>query len=135
MLTIVGILFLVLPGTARGEYFRQWLEDFYPQVANEGISRATWETAFDGIDQIDARVLEKARFQPEFTVEIWEYLDSRVTPLSVERGLQMAHYYAQTLAAVENRFGVEARILLAIWSMESAYGTIFDKPERLHYVP
>jgi membrane-bound lytic murein transglycosylase B len=103
--------------------------------SHEGISRATWETAFDGIDQPDARVLEKARFQPEFTVEIWDYLDSRVTPLGVERGLQMEQYYSQTLAAVENRFGVEANVLLAIWSMESDYGAIFDKPERLHYVP
>jgi membrane-bound lytic murein transglycosylase B len=135
LLTIVGILFLVLPESASGEDFRQWLESFYSQVANEGISRATWETAFEGIDQPDARVLEKARFQPEFTVEIWEYLDSRITPSSVERGLQMELHYTQTLAAIENRFGVEAKILLAIWSMESAYGTIFDKPERLHYVP
>jgi membrane-bound lytic murein transglycosylase B len=135
LLTIVGILFLVLPGAAWGEDFRQWLEGFYPQVASQGISRTTWETAFAGIDQPDARVLEKARFQPEFTVEIWDYLDSRVTPLSVERGMRMARYYAQTLAAVENRFGVEAKVLLAIWSMESAYGAIFDKPERLHYVP
>ncbi|MEX1301234.1 MAG: lytic murein transglycosylase [Desulfotignum sp.] len=135
LLTIVGILFLVLPGSASGEDFRQWLESFYSQVANEGISRATWETAFEGIDQPDARVLKKAHFQPEFTVEIWEYLDSRITPSSVDRGLQMELHYAQTLAAIENRFGVEAKILLAIWSMESAYGTIFDKPERLHYVP
>jgi membrane-bound lytic murein transglycosylase B len=135
LLTLVGILFLVLPGAAWGEDFRQWLEGFYPQVVSHGISRTTWETAFAGIDQPDARVLEKARFQPEFTVEIWDYLDSRVTPLSVERGMRMARYYAQTLAAVENRFGVEAKVLLAIWSMESAYGAIFDKPERLHYVP
>ncbi|HKJ99833.1 MAG TPA: lytic murein transglycosylase [Desulfotignum sp.] len=135
VLTLVGILFLVLPGASWGEDFRQWLEGFYPRVANQGICRATWETAFDGIEQADVRVLEKARFQPEFTAEIWEYLDSRVTPLSVERGLQMERDYAQTLAAVENRFGVEAKVLLAIWSMESAYGAIFDKPERLHYVP
>ena len=135
VLTLVGILFLVLPVASWGEDFHQWLEDFYPRVANQGISRATWETAFDGIDQPDASVLEKARFQPEFTVEIWDYLDSRVTPLSVERGLQMERYYAQTLSAVEKRFGVEANVLLAIWSMESAYGAIFDKPERLHYVP
>ncbi|MCF8126297.1 MAG: lytic murein transglycosylase [Desulfotignum sp.] len=135
VLTIVGILFLVLPGAAWGGDFRQWLEDFYPQVANEGISRATWETAFDGIEQPDVRVLAKARFQSEFTVEIWEYLDSRVTPLSVERGLQMERYYARTFAAVESRFGVEAKVLLAIWSMESDYGAVFDKPERLHYVP
>jgi hypothetical protein len=131
----MGILFLVLPEASRGKDFHQWLEDFYPQVASQGINRATWETAFDSIDQPDARVLEKARFQPEFTVEIWDYLDSRITPLSVGQGLQMAQDYAQTLAAVENRFGVESKILLAIWSMESAYGAVFDKPERLHYVP
>ncbi len=77
MLTLLGILFLVLPGASWGEDFRQWLEGFYPRVANQGISRATWETAFDGIDQPDARVLEKARFQPEFTLEIWDYLDAR----------------------------------------------------------
>ncbi len=135
VLIIVGILFLVLPGTGRGEDFVQWLENFYPRVDDEGISRTTWDTAFDGIDQPDARVLEKARFQPEFTVEIWDYLDARITPLSVGRGLQMAQGHARTLAAVENRFGVEANVLLAIWSMESAYGAIFNKPERLHYVP
>ena len=135
VLTILGILFLVLPGTSRGEDFRQWLEGFYPRVANQGISRATFEAAFDGIDQIDVRVLERARFQPEFTVEIWDYLDARVTPSSVERGLQMERCYAQTLAAIESRFGVKAKVLLAIWSMESDYGAVFDKPERLHYVP
>ncbi len=135
VVTILGILFLALPGAAWDKDFRQWLEGFYPRVADTGISRATWETAFDGIDQPDARVLEKARFQPEFTLEIWEYLDSRVTPLSVERGLQMERQYDQTLAAVENRFGVEASVLLAIWSMESDYGAVFEKPERLHYVP
>jgi membrane-bound lytic murein transglycosylase B len=135
VLTLVGILFLVLPGASWGEDFRQWLEGFYPRVANQGISRATWETAFDGIEKADVRVLEKARFQPEFTLEIWDYLDSRVTPLNVERGLQMERDYAQMLAAVESRFGVEAKVLLAIWSMESDYGAVFNKPERLHYVP
>jgi membrane-bound lytic murein transglycosylase B len=47
----------------------------------------------------------------------------------------MKSHYAQALAAVENRFGVEAKILLAIWSMESDYGAVFERPERLHYVP
>ncbi len=47
----------------------------------------------------------------------------------------MERDYARTLAAVESRFGVEAKVLLAIWSMESDYGAVFDKPERLHYVP
>lgn len=47
----------------------------------------------------------------------------------------MAAKHARTLAAIEQRFGVDKTILLAIWSMESNYGAVLDKDDRLHYVP
>jgi membrane-bound lytic murein transglycosylase B len=115
--------------------FSRWLAGLYPEAEQQGISRATWETAFSGVTGVDERVLEKARYQPEFTTEIWDYLDARVNPLSIGKGEKMAGYHARTLAEIEKRFGVEQSVLLAIWSMESNYGDIFDKPERLHYVP
>jgi membrane-bound lytic murein transglycosylase B len=126
---------LILPGAAAGEDFRKWLTSLYPEAAAEGISQETWNTAFDGVDQPDPLVLEKARYQPEFTTEIWDYLDARINPVSLERGRQAGREHAATLAAVEQRFGVETPVLLAIWSLESAYGAIFAHPERLHYVP
>ena len=115
--------------------FKQWLHDFYPEVAKEGISRATWDAAFTGVIEPDPLVLEKANFQPEFTTEIWDYLDSRVHPLAIEKGRKMAKVNAQTLAAVEQKFAVEQSVLLAIWSMESNYGAVLEQPERLFYVP
>jgi membrane-bound lytic murein transglycosylase B len=115
--------------------FMQWLKEFQNQAIKEGISAATLESAFTGVTEPDPVVLEKARFQPEFTVEIWDYLDSRVNPLSVDKGKKMAKANNQTLAAVEQRFGVEQAILLAIWSMESNYGAILAQPENLFYVP
>jgi membrane-bound lytic murein transglycosylase B len=115
--------------------FKQWLHDFYPEVAKEGISRATWDAAFTGVTEPDPLVLEKANFQPEFTTEIWDYLDTRVHPLAIEKGRKMAKANAQTLAAVEQKFAVEQSVLLAIWSMESNYGAILEQPERLFYVP
>lgn len=115
--------------------FVQWIADFYPEAEKEGISRVTWESAFSGVTEPDAKVLEKAQYQPEFTTEIWDYLDARVNPLSINKGEKKGRYYARTLADVENKFGVKQSVLLAIWSMESNYGSILENPGRLHYVP
>ena len=73
--------------------------------------------------------------QPEFTAPVWDYFDNRVNENSVEVGRAMARKYGPVLSSIERRFGVDRHILLAIWSMESNYGEILDKPDRLHYVP
>jgi membrane-bound lytic murein transglycosylase B len=129
-----GLLCLTAQG-AENTDFTKWLDGLYPKAHKEGISRATWNIAFSGVTEPYAEVLEKANYQPEFTTEIWDYLDARVNPLSIEKGLKMAKFYAGTLADVADKFGVEKSVLLAIWSMESNYGAIFEKPERLYYVP
>ncbi|MGB3210807.1 MAG: lytic murein transglycosylase [Desulforhopalus sp.] len=121
--------------TAANSDFEQWIADFYPVAEKEGIRRATWDMAFAGVTEPDPRVLKKANYQPEFTTEIWEYLDGRVNPLSLKKGGKMGRYYAGTLSDVESTFGVPRSVLLAIWSMESNFGAILERPERLHYVP
>ena len=120
---------------AENKDFAQWLAAFYPEAHEQGISRVTWDTAFTGVVEPYPEVLAKANYQPEFTTEIWDYLDTRVNPLAVAKGEKMERYYARTLADVEKKFGVEKSVLLAIWSMESNYGAIFNRPDRLFYVP
>ena len=51
------------PVSAMNVGFKQWLDDFYPTAAKEGISRATWDSAFTGVTEPDPQVLEKASFQ------------------------------------------------------------------------
>lgn len=115
--------------------FQTWISGFYSTAAKSGISRSTYERAFSGITTPDPLVLEKARYQPEFTTKVWDYLDSRVNPYTIGKGREMASKHARTLAAIERKFGVDASVLLAIWSMESNYGEILTKADRLHYVP
>lgn len=115
--------------------FRHWVTDFYDTAAKSGISSSTYELAFSGVTDPDDEVLRKAAYQPEFTTEIWDYLDARVTPRSVAAGLLMAKIHRPTLEDIEQRFNINRNYLLAIWSMESNYGAIFSRPERLHYVP
>ena len=115
--------------------FQNWIADFYQTAANAGISKSTYQKAFSGVKTPDPDVLEKAAYQPEFTNKIWDYLDSRVNPYTVRIGREMAAKHARTLAALERHFGVDRNVLLAIWSMESNYGAVLKKDERLHYVP
>ncbi|RDJ08874.1 lytic murein transglycosylase [Rhizobium grahamii] len=115
--------------------FQKWIADFYQTAAQNGISKATYRKAFAGVSDPDPTVLEKAAYQPEFTTKIWDYVDSRVNPYTVQIGRQMAVKYASTLNSIQRQFGVDKTILLAIWSMESNYGAVLDKDDRLHYVP
>lgn len=115
--------------------FEQWINNFYSVAAKDGVSRQTWESAFDGVTEPDPIVLKKASYQPEFTTKVWDYLDARVNSLSADKGRKMERYYRRTLDAVSDKFGVRRSVLLAIWSMESNYGDILEKTDRLHYVP
>jgi membrane-bound lytic murein transglycosylase B len=124
------------PNNAKADArFQKWIADFSQTAAQNGISKATYQKAFSGVSEPDPTVLEKATYQPEFTSKIWDYVDSRVNPYTVEIGRKMAAKHARTLDAIQRRFGVDKSILLAIWSMESNYGAVLAKDERLHYVP
>ena len=128
-------LVLTVPCTASaGQSFRQWLDAFYLTAARQGISRATYDRAFAGVSEPDADVLKKAAYQPEFTTQIWDYLDARVNRKSITTGRIMAAVYHDTLDRIEARFGVEPSVLLAIWSMETSYGAVLLRTDRLHSV-
>lgn len=115
--------------------FTEWIDSFYSTAAQQGINRTTYNKTFKGVTTIDPVVLEKANYQPEFTTEIWDYLDARVTAQSIALGKDMAVQYKSTLDTIEQDMGVDRSIILAIWSMESNYGAVLKQKNRLHYVP
>lgn len=115
--------------------FQNWINDFYATAAKHGITQATYRKAFAGVKTPDPTVIEKAQHQPEFKHKIWDYIDSRVNPYTRRIGQEMAVKHGRTLDAIERHFGVDKTVLLAIWSMESNYGAILQKDDRLHYVP
>ncbi|MCP3888014.1 MAG: lytic murein transglycosylase [Desulfobulbaceae bacterium] len=129
-------MIVVMPqGVMAKSGFEKWIEEFYPVAQKEGIQKSTYEIAFAGITEPDARVLEKAAYQPEFKTKIWDYVDARVNSLSIKEGMRMDKYYSRTLDSVVKKFGIQRSVLLAIWSMESNFGNVLKRPERLHYVP
>lgn len=114
--------------------FSKWIRDFYQVAAQAGIDKSTYDAVFAGVDTPDPAVIKAARYQPEFIAPVWDYLDSRITEGSIRKGQSLAGEYGKWLDLIESRFGVDRHILLAIWSIESAYGAALERQSVLRGV-
>ncbi len=101
--------------------FDAWIGTFRERALREGIRAEVFDRAFDEV-RFRADVLEKDRTQAEFTKQIWDYLDSAVSEARIENGIKALEEHGRLLERIENRFGVEKEIVVAVWGMESAYG-------------
>src|SRR5271169_7167791 len=60
--------------------------------------------------------------QPEFSEEIWQYINRRVSDWRIIAGKEALRKNEALFARIERDFGVERGTLLALWGVESAYG-------------
>ncbi len=91
------------------------------RALSEGISAAVFDRAMAGV-QPDMRIIEAMNNQPEFRTPIWDYLGFLVDEERVEMGQRLLRQHAATLAAAEQRFGVDRHTIVAVWGVESNYG-------------
>lgn len=102
--------------------FDRFVATFWSQARKAGISRDTYNTAFHGV-RPDPEILDRASNQAEFKTPIWTYIERRVTDERIAAGRAQKQRHAQVLAAIEKRYGVDRDILVAIWGLESNYGS------------
>lgn len=130
-MALASLLIFLFAGTGAAladAGFQRWIADFRKTATASGIKPAVFDRAFRGITAPDPEVLEKARYQPEFKAAIWDYIDGRVNERAIITGREMARQWKPWLDLIEQKFGVSRTILLAIWSVESNYGRIFENP-------
>ncbi len=102
--------------------FTAWRDGFRNRALAQGISPQVFDTAFRGVG-VNADVVRLDGKQAEFTKPIWEYLDSAASSERVSTGRTKRAQLDPTLAAIEARYGVDRQAVLAIWGMESNYGS------------
>ena len=101
--------------------FAAWLGGVRTQARAAGITEATL-AALNGVHYLP-RVVNQDGAQAEFTRSVWAYLDSAVSARRIATGqAKLAELQAQTQAA-QVRYGVPPSIVMAIWGMESNYGS------------
>ncbi len=101
--------------------FEQWQAQFREQALQAGIRASVFDAAFAGVTP-DLDVIKADRSQPEFTRPVWEYLDGALSPVRVRNGKALLEKHAALLEQLEQRYGVDRQILVAVWGMESNFG-------------
>ena len=102
--------------------FRRWVRDFRGRALAQGIRPRVFDAAFRDV-RYDGEAISNDRNQAEFKSAIWDYLDNAASPPRVEEGRRMLRRYHRTLDRIERRYGVEREVVVAVWGLESRYGT------------
>lgn len=109
-------------GDAHNQKFARWVQAFRVSASAAGIREATLGVAFDDVRFLP-QVITADRAQPEFTRTVWDYLDSAVSAQRVARGREKLQQLRAPVDAAAARYGVPAEVLMAIWGVESNFGT------------
>ena len=110
--------------------FTQFIASLWPEAQQAGVSRATFEAQTRGLEPdyklpdliLPGRPATGAPSQAEFVQVPADYIkEASIARLALE-GQRLLQKHRVTLTAIEQRFGVPATIVLAIWGRETDYG-------------
>lgn len=102
--------------------FADWLTAFRDDALKAGISGATFDRSMRGL-RPDEEVIAANESQPEFTRPVWEYLEGALSETRVARGKALLAENDALLGRIEQRYGVDRHVLVAIWGLESNFGS------------
>ena len=110
--------------------FTRFVASLWPEAQAAGVSRENFDSLTAGLEPdyklpdllLPGRPATGAPSQAEFVQVPADYVkEASIARLAVE-GQKLLQKYRPQLAAIEQRFGVPATILLAIWGRETDYG-------------
>ncbi len=102
--------------------FDRWVQRFRGRALAKGISPQVFDRAFRNV-RYNPDVISKDRNQAEFKNQIWDYLDNAAAPPRVSEGKAALRKHKRTLTRIEQVYGVQAEVVVAVWGLESRYGT------------
>lgn len=108
-------------GSLPAPSFGEWRQGLRSEALAAGIDGTLFDRVFADISP-DPGVLKADSSQPEFTRPVWEYLDGAVSPSRIGRGRVLLAQHNAVLQRIEQRYGVEPQVLVAIWGLESNFG-------------
>ena len=121
------IVTLALLAQARAASCGGDFSTFMANIAREaqaaGVSRGVIDSAFAGVTPDPAVLAFDRRQRGTFRKSFEEYAATRVTAGRISGGRKRLQQHAGLLARIEQQFGVPAPVIVAIWGLESDFGT------------
>ena len=137
LVVVIGLAISILapPAAANNnaeKRFQTWIQnDIWPKARSQGVSRKTFRAAFSGV-KLNWRLPDlqkpgtqtgapKIQRQAEFSSPARYFKETRLNNL-VATGRKRLAKWSKTLDAIEKKYGVPRRIIVAIWGRETAFG-------------
>jgi lytic murein transglycosylase len=120
------LLALTAPSFPQAQPVPAFLADLWTDAQAKGINRSTFDSAMKGFVP-DQRVIAATRRQPEYGKPVGDYVNAIVSKRRIADAQLKAREWAKTFDGVEKEFQVERWVLLALWGMESDFGSEKDR--------
>lgn len=116
-----------LPALAQSDpEFQRCLSQLRGPAQQAGVRAETFEHHTRDLVP-DMSVIDRLNYQPEFRMSIWDYLSGLVDEERVQEGRALLARHAEVLRRVEQRYGVDAATVVAVWGVESNFGQTFGR--------
>lgn len=115
---------------APDEAFGRFLDGVWLDAQKAGVSRATFDRAFRGVEPdltlpdlvLPGRPASAVKGQAEFVRPPQDYLNRTTLGSLATQGKTFMARHADALARIEQQLGVERSIVMGIWGRETAFG-------------
>jgi len=105
----------------RQDNFASWLNQFKQDAIGTSIAQQTVASALSGVSY-DPAIIVRDHSQSVFQQSFEQFSGRMVSPDRLRKGANMLKRYGSILERIEDRYGVPAEVLVAIWGLESDYG-------------
>ena len=106
--------------------FLVWKNNFKKRAIKSGISKQIVEEVMSEAKFL-SKVIEYDRFQPEFYEDTFTYINKRSSKKKIISGLKIYKQEKNTIDKVEQEFGIEKELLLALMGIETNFGKYLGK--------
>lgn len=92
------------------------------EAVRAGVAQAIVEREITGL-QPEMRLIENMRAQPEFERPLWTYIAHMVNDTRVAEGRRQLQRHQALLARIEQQTGVDRFTIVALWGVETNFGS------------
>ncbi len=121
LFVLLMALVMAMPASAKPS-FDTWLKNFKEKAAKQGISQSTLTIALANLSP-NEKVIDLDRNQPSSKWTFAKYKEKIVHPDRIRRGRELYRKHYKTLKATEAKYGVPAEVIVALWGIESNFGS------------
>jgi len=103
--------------------FEQHIINLKQEIDAKGYDSTIIDQVFDNKFVRDKRVSKALKNQPEVKFTFDKYVNGKLSSWRITTGRKLYKQHFETLKAIEEKYSVDAAVVVALWGVETNYGT------------